>query len=59
MDVTNQLKNSVPIDQVVSRLGLNLPTRSADSMLGNCPTGHPSQSGQCFGVNLKENYFNC
>ncbi|MDR3544037.1 MAG: DnaB-like helicase C-terminal domain-containing protein [Desulfosporosinus sp.] len=59
MNILNELKNSVPIAEVVTRLGLNLPTQSANSLLGNCPTGHPSQSGQCFGVNLNENYFHC
>ena len=59
MDILHEIKGSVRIDEVAARLGLSLPVRTTNGMLGNCPTGHPSSSGQCFGVNLTENYFNC
>lgn len=53
-DIEN-LKN-IPILDVVNRLGgLNL----GGKLQGNCPTGHDSDGGKCFSLNVKKNYFHC
>lgn len=59
MKLTEHLKSSVTIDQVVGELGgLNLRKRG-NNLQGPCPTGHPSKGGQCFSVNTVNNFFHC
>ena len=49
---------AIPISEVANRLGLKL-TKTGNSLLGDCPTGHPSSNHRCFGVNTEHNYFHC
>ena len=59
MDVKEILKDTVNIGEVVDRLGgLNLD-KTGGGLLGPCPTGHASKGNKCFGVNLREGFFNC
>ena len=58
MDAKEELK-SIPIAEVVERLGgLGLKTYG-NSLQGNCPTGHESKGGHCFSINTNENYYHC
>jgi DNA primase len=62
VDIIGTLKDTVSIEEVVSMLGVSGQygwTRSGRSLIGNCPTGHPSQSGTSFSINLTGNYFYC
>jgi putative DNA primase/helicase len=52
---TGLLKDSIPITDVVNRLGLKLNRQ----LHGDCPTGHESKSHTCFRVNEKNNYCYC
>ena len=55
-EITDKLKNSISIREVVDRLGgLGLD----NTLHGECPTGHESSGGKCFSINAKENYFYC
>jgi DNA primase len=56
-DIKDQLKD-IPIDQVAESLGLNLQKHGAN-LQGECPSGHGSEGGRCFSLNLKGNYFHC
>ncbi|TVL97419.1 MAG: hypothetical protein CV087_22330 [Candidatus Brocadia sp. WS118] len=59
MDLKEILKDSVNIKDAADRLGIQFTTNTADYQLGNCPTGHPSDGGKCFGINIPQNYFHC
>lgn len=62
VDIISTLKDTVSIEEVVSLLGVSGQygwTRSGHSLQGQCPTGHPSQSGTSFSINLTGNYFYC
>ncbi len=50
--------NSLPINTIANYLGLEL-IQTGNSLQGQCPTGHPSNSGRCFSINLSENYWYC
>lgn len=60
-DLIKHIK-SLPMADVAEKLGLEL-TQVGNSLKGNCPTGHTSQSGTCFSINTDtgdaNNYFQC
>jgi DNA primase catalytic core len=48
----------IPIESVLEHLGIELQ-KVGSNYQGNCPTGHPSESGTCFRVNTKGKFFLC
>lgn len=52
------LKENIAISDVITKLSIQLE-QSGHNLVGNCPTGHPSQSGRCFNVNTQTNLFYC
>ena len=60
-DIFEHIKQKIAIETVANDLGLNL-TQQNNDLVGNCPTGHQSNSGKCFHINTKNNLcycFNC
>ncbi|MBF0497300.1 MAG: toprim domain-containing protein, partial [Deltaproteobacteria bacterium] len=56
------LKLASPIDQVAKALGLKLKRTGSSSLSGNCPSGHGSEGGVCFTLDLKsqpDQLFHC
>jgi DNA primase/replicative DNA helicase len=53
-----RVKDTVRIEDVVNRLGLNLE-RHENSLLGQCPSGHESAAGRCFRVSTSAGFFRC
>jgi replicative DNA helicase len=58
-EVTEELKNGLTVAEVIERLpvSLGLKPRGRDRLVGNCITGHSSDSGTCFHV--FQDYYQC
>lgn len=59
MDIKETLKDTVSIEEVINKLGGLGLNRMGGALLGPCPTGHASEGNKCFGVNLRQNFYNC
>ena len=58
-ETVDYIKSNIRIEDVINRLaGLNL-TKTGNSLQGDCPSGHASQGGRCFSVNIDQNYYHC
>ncbi|MBF0525421.1 MAG: hypothetical protein HQK56_10035, partial [Deltaproteobacteria bacterium] len=53
------LKHASPIDQVANALGLKLKRTGSFSLSGNCPSGHASDGGICFTLDLRNHVYHC
>ena len=58
-DIVELIKDSVEIGELSKRLGLQLKKKAGRSLQGDCPTGHDSQSHQCFSVSPEQGLFHC
>lgn len=60
--VVASLKDRVMIEQVADTLGLTKKyklQKNGNSLQGECPTGHSSQGGTCFSIEIADNFYNC
>ena len=58
-DIIDELKSTISIETVLRDLGGLDLKKKGDNYLGNCPTGHSSKGGNCFGINTSKNYYHC
>jgi DNA primase catalytic core len=58
MDLKQIIKDTVGIEEVVSRLGLDFE-RHGNFLLGPCLTGHESRERRCFRISTSGDFFRC
>ena len=55
----HEVKNSLSITDVVTRLGAQLNSQSKNTLVGTCPVGHPSSSKKSFHVDNHKQLCHC
>src|SRR5664280_998064 len=58
-DLLDHIKQNISIQDVVDKLGGLQLKKKGNSLAGNCPTNHPSNSGTCFHVIPDKNFCYC
>ncbi|PJB56635.1 MAG: hypothetical protein CO097_04715, partial [Candidatus Infernicultor aquiphilus] len=58
-ELVNHIKENITISEVVQKLGNLQLKKKGNSLVGNCPTHHPSTSGTCFNVITDKNFCYC
>ena len=58
-EIYQEVNDSLNIVDVAVRLGATNLTKRGNSLVGNCPTKHPSKSGTPFNLDYTRNQFNC
>lgn len=58
-ELVNHIKENITISEVVQKLGNLQLKKKGNSLVGNCPTHHPSTSGTCFNVLTDKNFCYC
>ena len=53
------IKTAAELLQVANLLGANLKKQSKNTYVGNCPTGHASESGACFKLDTEKQLYKC
>ena len=54
-----EVKDSLNITDVVTRLGAQLNSQNKNTLVGNCPAGHPSSSRKSFHVDAHKQLCHC
>ncbi len=58
-NIFHEVKNSLSITDVVTRLGAQLNSQSKNTLVGTCPVGHPSSSKKSFHVDNHKQLCHC
>ncbi|MCB9250709.1 MAG: hypothetical protein H6613_20295 [Ignavibacteriales bacterium] len=58
-DIFKEVKSNLNIIDVATRLGSHLNQQKRNTLVGTCPTGHPSKSKKSFEVNTSLQLCHC
>ena len=58
-NIFQEVKNSLHITDVVTRLGAQLNSQSKNTLVGTCPVGHPSSSKKSFHIDTHKQLCHC